>query len=316
MEEEAGSSVRVAVRIRPQLPREIIDACKICTFKTPGEPQAWIGSNKAFTYDFVYDTTSEQDEVYDDTAKGLVEGCFEGFNATILAYGQTGSGKTYTMGTGFEVGGSSSSVGIIPRAVRHLFNGIQTRQDEARENGTQVPEFKVSAQFMELYNEEIIDLFDNNPTQVKNGKKSGVRIHEDANGNIYTVGITSRVVMSEEDTLQCLKSGAFNRWALVVCSAPFVLLFLTIASECKDNLAAGCSLGSMAICRFCILHTNLRITLSCALQTVTASRFPKPYTRVFYFSLQDDGVNKHERPVLPFTRHLHIVRATATAEPR
>ena len=262
MEEEAGSSVRVAVRIRPQLPREIIDACKICTFKTPGEPQAWIGSNKAFTYDFVYDTTSEQDEVYDDTAKGLVEGCFEGFNATILAYGQTGSGKTYTMGTGFEVGGSSSSVGIIPRAVRHLFNGIQTRQDEARENGTQVPEFKVSAQFMELYNEEIIDLFDNNPTQVKNGKKSGVRIHEDANGNIYTVGITSRVVMSEEDTLQCLKSGAFNRWALVVCSAPFVLLFLTIASECKDNLAAGCSLGSMAICRFCILHTNLRITLA------------------------------------------------------
>ena len=84
-----------------------------------------------------------------------------------------------------------------------------------------MPEFKVSAQFMELYNEEIIDLFDNNPTQVKNGKKSGVRIHEDANGNIYTVGITSRVVMSEEDTLQCLKSGAFNRWALVVCTPLF-----------------------------------------------------------------------------------------------
>ena len=176
-------------------------------------PQAWIGSNKAFTYDFVYDTTSEQDEVYDDTSKDLVEGCFEGYNATVLAYGQTGSGKTYTMGTGFEMGGAkgSLSVGIIPRAIRHLFNGIQKRQDEAKENGTKVPEFKVSAQFMELYNEEIIDLFDNNASQVKAGKKSGVRIHEDANGNIYTVGITSRVVMSEEDTLTCLKSGAFNR---------------------------------------------------------------------------------------------------------
>ena len=246
MEDEA-SSVRVALRIRPQLPREIIDACKICTFKTPGEPQAWIGSNKAFTYDYVYDTTSEQDEVYDDTAKGLVEGCFEGFNATILAYGQTGSGKTYTMGTGFEMGGSSTSVGIIPRAVRHLFNGIQTRQDEAKEAGTQVPEFKVSAQFMELYNEEIIDLFDNNATQVKNGKKSGVRIHEDANGNIYTVGITSRVVMSEEDTLQCLKSGAFNRWVpwqpgvRTLCS-----LFLTIPG-CKNSLDACCSLATVTI---------------------------------------------------------------------
>ena len=64
---------------------------------------------------------------------------------------------------------------------------------------------------MELYNEEIIDLFDNNAASVSKGKKSGVRIHEDANGNIYTVGVTSRTVTSEEETLQCLKTGAFNR---------------------------------------------------------------------------------------------------------
>ena len=73
MDDDGGSSVRVAVRIRPQLPREIIDACKICTFKTPGEPQAWIGSNKAFTYDYVYDTAASQEEVYDDTVKQLIE---------------------------------------------------------------------------------------------------------------------------------------------------------------------------------------------------------------------------------------------------
>ena len=208
--EEEGSSVRVALRIRPQLPREIIDACKICTFKTPGEPQAWIGSNKAFTYDHVYDTGSFQEEVYADTVKGLIEGCFEGFNATVLAYGQTGSGKTYTMGTGFELSTQPDQLGIIPRAVKHLFDGIETRVEEAKENNVQPPEFKVSAQFMELYNEEIIDLFDNNASSMK-GKKSGVRIHEDANGNIYTVGITSRTVTSEGDTLQCLKAGAFNR---------------------------------------------------------------------------------------------------------
>ena len=210
MDDDAGSSVRVAVRIRPQLPREIIDACKICTFKTPGEPQAWIGSNKAFTYDYVYDTAASQEEVYDDTVKQLIEGCFEGFNATVLAYGQTGSGKTFTMGTGFDMGIQPSNLGIIPRAVRHLFDGIQTRVEEAKENNVTPPEFKVSAQFMELYNEEIIDLFDNNAS-VSKGKKSSVRIHEDANGNIYTVGITSRTVTSEEETLQCLKSGAFNR---------------------------------------------------------------------------------------------------------
>ena len=211
MEDDGGSSVRVAVRIRPQLPREIIDACKICTFKTPGEPQAWIGSNKAFTYDFVYDTGGTQEDIYDETVKELIEGCFEGYNATVLAYGQTGSGKTFTMGTGFDMGIQPDQVGIIPRAVRHLFDGITTRVEEAKENNLRAPEFKVSAQFMELYNEEIIDLFDNNAASVSKGKKSGVRIHEDSNGNIYTVGVTSRTVVSEEETLQCLKSGAFNR---------------------------------------------------------------------------------------------------------
>ena len=45
---------------------------------------------------------------------------------------------------------------------------------------------QVSTQFMELYNEEIHDLFDNASANNK-GKKSGIRIHEDANGNIYTV---------------------------------------------------------------------------------------------------------------------------------
>jgi hypothetical protein len=73
-----NTSVRVAVRIRPQLPKEIIDACKTCVNKTPDEPQVWIGSNKGFTYDFVYDVEVQQSEIYDDTVNDLIEGCFEG----------------------------------------------------------------------------------------------------------------------------------------------------------------------------------------------------------------------------------------------
>ena len=43
---------------------------------------------------------------------------------------------------------------------------------------------------MELYNEEILDLFDSAgcaSSKGKSGGKSGIRIHEDSNGNIYTV---------------------------------------------------------------------------------------------------------------------------------
>ncbi len=42
--------------------------------------QAWIGSDKSFTYDFVYDTGARQEDVYEDTVKPLIEGCFEGQN--------------------------------------------------------------------------------------------------------------------------------------------------------------------------------------------------------------------------------------------
>jgi Kinesin-like protein len=64
------------------------------------------------------------------------------------------------MGTGFDVEVQPEQIGIIPRAIHHLFHRIQDRADQAREAGQPPPEFKIVAQFMELYNEEVIDLFD------------------------------------------------------------------------------------------------------------------------------------------------------------
>lgn len=64
---------------------------------------------------------------------------------------QTGSGKTYTMGTGFDVSIPEDELGIIPRAVGHLFKGIEQRQQAAKEQGRPVPEFKINAQFLEVF---------------------------------------------------------------------------------------------------------------------------------------------------------------------
>lgn len=63
---------------------------------------------------------------------------------------QTGAGKTYTMGTGFDMATSEEEQGIIPRAIAHLFGGIAERKRRAREQGVAGPEFKVSAQFLEV----------------------------------------------------------------------------------------------------------------------------------------------------------------------
>ena len=51
----------------------------------------------------------------------LVEGCFAGYNATVLAYGQTGSGKTHTMGTSINAAGvEEDDCGITPRVIRSV----------------------------------------------------------------------------------------------------------------------------------------------------------------------------------------------------
>ncbi|XP_074207647.1 kinesin-like protein KIF21B isoform X3 [Camelus bactrianus] len=203
--------VKVAIRIRPQLSKEKIEGCHICTSVTPGEPQVLLGKDKAFTYDFVFDLDTWQEQIYSTCVSKLVEGCFEGYNATVLAYGQTGAGKTYTMGTGFDVTTSEEEQGIIPRAIAHLFGGIAERKRRAQEQGVAGPEFKVSAQFLELYNEEILDLFDSARDPDARHRRSNIKIHEDATGGIYTTGVTSRLVSSQEELIQCLKQGALSR---------------------------------------------------------------------------------------------------------
>lgn len=78
-------------RIRPQLSKEKIEGCHICTSVTPGEPQVLLGKDKAFTYDFVFDLDTWQEQIYATCVGKLIEGCFEGYNATVLAYGQVGA---------------------------------------------------------------------------------------------------------------------------------------------------------------------------------------------------------------------------------
>uniref|UniRef100_A0A674B1M8 Kinesin family member 21B n=1 Tax=Salmo trutta TaxID=8032 RepID=A0A674B1M8_SALTR len=205
------STGRKCTMIRPQMAKEKIEGCHVCTLVTPGEPQMLLGKDKAFTYDFVFDIDSAQQQIYAACVHKLIEGCFDGYNATVFAYGQTGSGKTHTMGTGFDMNVQEKDQGIIPRAVRQLFLGIQERKTQAQQQGTHPPEFKVSAQFLELYNEEILDLFDGARDPDCKNRKSNIKIHEDGSGSIYTTGVTSRLVNSEEELLQCLKLGALSR---------------------------------------------------------------------------------------------------------
>ena len=60
-------------RIRPQLARERIEMCRVCTSVTPGEQQVVIGQDKAFTFDYVFDMDTGQQQVYSTCASKLID---------------------------------------------------------------------------------------------------------------------------------------------------------------------------------------------------------------------------------------------------
>lgn len=70
--------MKVAVRCRPLVEKELTEGCQTCLQFMPGEQQIIIGKDKAFTFDFVFEPTSEQQLVYQDAVVPLVKGLFKG----------------------------------------------------------------------------------------------------------------------------------------------------------------------------------------------------------------------------------------------
>uniref|UniRef100_A0A8C9JXW8 Kinesin motor domain-containing protein n=1 Tax=Panthera tigris altaica TaxID=74533 RepID=A0A8C9JXW8_PANTA len=90
--------VRVALRVRPLLPKELLHGHQSCLGVEPGHSRVTLGRDRHFGFHVVLDEDTGQEAVYQACVQPLLEAFFEGFNATVFAYGQTGSGKTYTMG--------------------------------------------------------------------------------------------------------------------------------------------------------------------------------------------------------------------------
>ncbi|OAF67291.1 hypothetical protein A3Q56_04968 [Intoshia linei] len=200
--------VKVIVRIRPQNDREKLTFSQICVTHHYDNNQVVIGNDRCFTFDKVFGPNATQDSIYHSICEPLIDSCLKGYNATIFAYGQTGSGKTYSMGTCFDICSSPEEEGIIPRAVSYLFEKIDIMKKPDKDNISYI--ITVNTEFIEIYNEQIIDLLDD--TKLENETKRRThRIHQDANGNIYTVGISRKLVNRALDTMNVLKIGALIR---------------------------------------------------------------------------------------------------------
>lgn len=81
-------------------------------------------NKKTYKYDRVISKDSTQSDVYEITAKPIINDVLNGFNGTIFAYGQTASGKTYTME---GLLGDVELEGIIPRLSNDIFEHIESK---------------------------------------------------------------------------------------------------------------------------------------------------------------------------------------------
>ncbi|XP_042157086.1 kinesin-like protein KIF3C isoform X2 [Oncorhynchus tshawytscha] len=161
----------------------------------PGEP------GKTFTFDSVYDPSSKQRDLYDETVRPLIDSVLDGFNGTIFAYGQTGTGKTYTMqGVWLE----PERRGVIPNAFEHVFTQI-SRSSADRQ-------YLVRASYLEIYREEIRDLLDPNMhaphvPNVHTHTHRTLELRESPESGVYVRDLTSCVCKSVKEIQELMNLG-------------------------------------------------------------------------------------------------------------
>ncbi|XP_066470771.1 kinesin-like protein KIF27 isoform X2 [Tiliqua scincoides] len=184
--------VKVAVRIRPLLSKEVLHNHQVCVRLIPNTQQIIMGKDRVFTFDFVFDKHSTQDEVYTTCIKPLVSSLIEGYNATVFAYGQTGSGKTYTIGGGHVALVAEEERGIIPRAIQEIFQIITENHNV---------DFTVKVSYIEVYKEELRDLLELETSM------RDLHIREDEKGNTVIVGAKDCQVESADEVMSLLETG-------------------------------------------------------------------------------------------------------------
>ncbi|KAJ7396851.1 Kinesin-like protein KIF27 [Pitangus sulphuratus] len=186
-----GAAVRVAVRVRPLLPREALRGHRPCLRGDAATGEVSLGRRR-FRFAAVLPEAAGQAAVYRACVQPLLRAFFRGFNATVFAYGQTGSGKTYTIGEASVASINEDEQGIIPRAMAETFRLIDEND---------LIDYTVRVSYLEVYKEEFRDLL-----QVDTASKD-IQIREDDKGNIVLCGVKESEVEGLDEVLSLLEMG-------------------------------------------------------------------------------------------------------------
>ena len=245
-----SKNMKVMVRIRPPLPREIDFDIPFRSISevTPDNKMIiiyeYLGSSTdeifrqhefiqnpsmfqqhRFTFDYIFDQDSTQVEIYLKAAKPSVESLLEGYNSTILAYGQTGTGKTYTM-EGFTLVPFDDKRGLVPRVVEDIFLYINNKEK------IKDVKFLLRMSYLQIYNEYISDLLI--------PEKKNLNIRENKKKGIYVEGLSEWLVNNPNDIYTLLGKGTDNRAIASttmneISSRSHAIFIITLEQEIHDD---------------------------------------------------------------------------------
>ncbi|KAI1817177.1 kinesin motor domain-containing protein [Poronia punctata] len=222
MRMDGGGNVRVVVRVRAFLPRELERGAEclismdpvtqMTTLHVPNDTDPAnsraktrkVIEEKSFTFDnsfWSHDKRdshyAHQEDVYNSLGEDFLDHNFEGYHTCIFAYGQTGSGKSYTMM------GTPDQPGLIPRTCEDLFQRI-----EAAQNETPNISYHVRVSYFEVYNEHVRDLL---VPLVPNQPPYYLKIRESPVEGPYVKDLTEVPVRNFREILRYMKAGDASR---------------------------------------------------------------------------------------------------------
>ena len=206
----ATDNVLVAVRVRPLVERErssksFITVQSNTTLVADLKPEP-----KSFHFDHIVAEDATQADVFEAVARPITDYCLQGYNGTIFAYGQTGAGKTHTIQGSWSDASSADyeERGLMPRAFEHIFGFIARESRMAGtpgHSGKEHPqtEFLVKCSYLEIYNEQIMDLLDTSSPVL--------HLREDIKKGVYVEGVIEEVVVNARDMCELIRRGNTNR---------------------------------------------------------------------------------------------------------
>ncbi|VDI56426.1 Hypothetical predicted protein [Mytilus galloprovincialis] len=200
--DDLDDHINVVLRVRPANGQERDRKDQLVT-KFHGEGRVevdHVSVNRSFVYNVVFEPEALQEDVFDHSGvKKLIDMSINGYACTAFAFGQTGSGKTHTM-TGppqqFEGGNhpESDMQGVIQRSFRYLVQQL----GQVTGNKT------IKASYLEIYNEQVIDLLNTNHRRYLNVRWS-------KNKGFYVENLFIVECETVDDLMAVLEEGMRNR---------------------------------------------------------------------------------------------------------